>query len=293
MMHSAIPGLLSKPARLTVHRMKKASMFAFATFAGVMIATHGNFGHEVVLLAPLCTFVITLGVYLLNDLYDLEVDRANDLRTPLINKQITKTETFAFVIFLDFLGISIAYVLGPVVMAIAFLEILLGVLYSIRPFSFKDRFVVKTLSVGAGGFLANLSGGVASGVINSDLLFSSGMFLIFLLSTSSLIDLADSVGDRSQNRRTIPIVIGEKRTIKLSILTSIVPPICALIFFEMLNFDVLSIALLSLIAARSLQLLLPLLKSDVNLARARKQHNNMFYLLYLLQGALVVASLPL
>lgn len=284
---------LRKYARLTRSRIKRASVFTFSTFAGVIIATRGNFSLEVLILAPLSTFLISLAVYVLNDLFDFEVDKINNPRRALTIQLVTRKEGFAFVILLNALGASIGFLLGPMTSLIALLEIMLGVFYSLGPFNFKDRFIIKTLSIGAGGVLANIFGGVASGIVNLDLIFCSAMFLIFLFSTSPLNDLADYPGDKSQNRKTIPIVIGPEKTVKLSIITSLAPPIIALILFQTLSFNLLSVILLAIIAARALQLLLPISKTGTRYSAVRRQWRKMVFLHFLLQGALIAASFPL
>ncbi|MDG6995156.1 MAG: UbiA family prenyltransferase [Nitrososphaerota archaeon] len=274
-------------------RISRASVYTFSTLAGILIATRWNASPTILLLAPLSTFLISLSVYVLNDLFDMEVDRINAPNRPLARQLVSRREALVFVLILNFVGAGIGFALGPLTFAIALCEIVLGLLYSLRPFNLKDRFIVKTLSIGAGGVLANLFGGVASGVVNLDLIFCSAMFLVFLFSTSPLNDLADYVGDKAQNRKTIPIVIGPSRTLRLSIVASLLPLASALIFFRLLSFNPLTIIFLSILAARALQLLLPLERSNAEPATVRKQHKKMVYLHFLLQGALVVGSLAL
>lgn len=288
-----VNGLMPKYARLTRSRVTKASVFTFSTLAGVLIVTRGSFNPEILFLAPLSTFLISLAVYILNDLFDLEVDKINAPNRPLTTQVVTRREAVVFVLLLNVIGVSIGFMLGPITFLIALLEVLLGVLYSMKPFSFKNRFIVKTLSIGTGGVLANLFGGVASGIVNLDLIFCSAMFLIFVFSTSPLNDLADYIGDKSHNRRTIPIVIGPDSTIKLSIITSLAPPLFALVLFRSLSYNPLSVILLALIAARALQLIWPLAKSGTTFSTVRKQQKKMVYLHFLLQGALIAASFPL
>ena len=283
-----------RSATLVRSRLKVSSMFTFSTFAGVLIATRGDSSIEVLTLAPLSTFLICLSVYLLNDLFDLDTDKINAPNRPLATQAATKNEALVLVLLLGGLGTGLGFVLGFWPFVITLLEIVLGVLYSVKPFNFKDRFLVKTLSICAGGVLANLLGGIASGVVNLDLLFCSTLFGVFIFSTSPINDLADYVGDKSQNRKTIPIVIGPKKTVLLSIFTSIAPPISALVLFEILSFNPLSIVLLSVTALWALRLLLPLERKPlVNFATVRKSHSRMLYLHFLLQVALVVGSLTL
>jgi 4-hydroxybenzoate polyprenyltransferase len=290
---SALSSLVINPAKLARSRLKKASVFTFSTFAGIMIATRGNFSIQVLALAPLSTFLISLSVYLLNDVFDLGADSINAPNRPLVTQTVTRNQALGMVFLLSGLGAAIGFILGPMAFLITFLEILLGILYSVKPFNFKDRYIVKTLSIGAGGVLANLFGGIASGVVNLDLLFCSALFVVFIFSTSPLNDLGDYVGDKSQNRKTIPIVIGAKKTIKLSILTSVAPPVSALILFEILSFNPLSIVLLSVTALWALRLLLPLERTEVDLETVRANQKKMVYLHFLLQAALVIGSLPL
>ncbi len=289
----ALSFLFTNLGKLVRSRLKKASIFTFSTFAGIMIATRGDFKLEVLALAPLSTFLISLSVYLLNDVFDLDVDKINAPSRPLAMNTATRNQAFALVLLFNGFGASIGFVLGKWAFVITLLEVLLGILYSVKPFNFKDRFIVKTLSIGAGGVLANLYGGIASGVVNLDLLFCSALFVVFIFSTSPLNDLADYIGDKSQNRKTIPIVIGEKRTIKLSILASIALPVSALILFEILSFNPISIVLLSVTALWALRLLLPLDRSEANFATIRKQQEKLVYLHFLLLTALIVGSLSI
>jgi geranylgeranylglycerol-phosphate geranylgeranyltransferase len=289
----SVSTLVSKLFRLVRSRFRRALVFAFATFAGIIVATRGQFSLEIVVLAPISTLFISIAVYLLNDVFDLEVDSINSPSRPLVSQLVTKRDVIELVLFLNVAGTAIALFLGLATFVIALAEMLIGILYSVKPFDFKDRFILKTVCIGAGGVLANLFGGFASRVVNIDLVFSCAMFLIFLFSTSPLNDLADYVGDKVQNRRTIPIVIGPQRTIKLSILTSLIPPIASLVFIRTLNFNILAFAVLSLIAAWSLRLLLPLGRSEVNYAAVRSSHKKMVYFHFLLQGAFLLGSLAL
>ncbi len=258
-----------------------------------MIATRGSFDLKVLVLATFSTFLISLSVYLLNDVSDLDIDKINSPERPLVTQSASRNQSLVLIVVMSGGGALIGLVLGPGAFTITLLEILLGVLYSARPFNFKDRFVVKTLSVGGGGVLANLLGGVASGVVNLDLLFCSVLFAVFIFSTSPLNDLGDYVGDKSLNRKTIPVVIGGKKTIWLSILTSIALPVSALILFEILSFNPISIVLLSVTALLALRLLLPLDKPEVNFATVKAHQRKLLYLHFLLLGALVIGALPL
>lgn len=284
---------MNKALKLARSRISRASVYTFSTFAGIMISTKGDVSSSILVLAPLATFFIALGVYLLNDLFDMRVDRINAPNRPMASLAVTRKEAFFFVVSLNVTGAVIGFALGPLPFLITLVEIFVGVCYSMRPFNFKDKFVVKTLSIGAGGILANLFGGAATGIVNRDLIFSSAMFLVFLFSTSPINDLADYVGDLVEHRRTIPIVIGPARTVKLSMAAGMAPAIFLLVLFPFLRFNPLSAVFLTIVAVRALQLLLPMMKNDPSPTSARKHHKQMVYLHFLLQGGLIMASLPI
>lgn len=273
-------------------RIKKASVYTFATLAGVIIATRGNFAPDVLLLAPLATFSISLAIYLLNDMFDLEVDRINAPTRPLLTG-VSRNEVLGLILVLNFVGVMISCYLGWLAVLVGSFEILLGIVYSVKPFNFKDRFIVKTATIGAGGALSNIFGGVSSGIVNLDLVFCAAMFVMYAFATSPLNDLADYVGDMAQHRRTIPIVIGAEKTIGLSIVASVVPAVAALVFYETLDFNILAIGILSLIAAWSLRLLAPLRAAGVDYAAVKIRQKKMVYLHFLLQGAFLIGSIAL
>lgn len=289
----ARPNLIVKYARLVKSRAKRASVYTFATMSGVIIATKGNFSPDVLVLAPLATFSISLAIYLLNDVFDSEVDRINEPTRPFLTNGVTRNEILSLILLLNLLGIGSAFYLGNIALLVATFEILLGIVYSVKPFNFKDKFILKTVTIAAGGALSSLFGGAASGVVNTDLVFCSAMFVIYLFATSPLNDLGDYVGDKAQHRRTIPIVIGADRTIKLSMVTSLIPTLAALIFYETLDFNILAIGILSLIALLSIRLLLPLRSAQMNYTAVRTNQKKMVYLHFLLQGAFLVGSLVL
>ena len=283
---------MNKAILLMRSRISRASVYTFSTIAGIMISTKGDVSGSILILAPLSTFFIALGVYLLNDLFDIRLDRINAPNRPMASLAVSRKEASYLVVMLNVTGAMIGFALGPLPFVITLLEIFVGICYSMRPFNLKDKFVVKTLSIGAGGILANLFGGAASGIVDRDLIFSSAMFLVFLFYTSPINDLADYVGDLVEHRRTIPIVIGPARTVKLSMVAGIAPAILLLVLFPVLRFNPLSFAFLTLVAVRAVQLLLPL-KNRPSPTSAQKYHKQMVYLHFLLQGGLVIASLPI
>jgi geranylgeranylglycerol-phosphate geranylgeranyltransferase len=285
--------LLGNFSSLARSRLSRASVYTAATISGVLVSSSGHPKISVLILAPVATFLVFLSMYVLNDLFDYEADKINAPDRPIASQRVSRREAFAFVLLLDSSGLGLAFLFGWFSFAMLSVATFLGIFYSMRPFHFKDRFIVKTLTIGASGMAASVFGGEASGVINATLIFSAAMFLVFLFATSPINDLADSAGDKAQKRRTIPLVIGPQRTVELSIAASITPLIGALVLFPFLRMSYLSIVLLTLLAARALQLLVPLLNHGSDARVVRKNHKQMVLLHFVLQGALACGTLVL
>ena len=105
----------------------------------------------------------------------------------------------------------------------------IGLMYSSPKVSLKDRLVIKTLSISIALMLCLLFG--LTGIYNCTSdgksfdglavpLYAALMLGIMIFVTSPLNDLGDINGDRGAGRRTIPIVIGKKGTLKLSVFFS-------------------------------------------------------------------------
>ena len=273
-------------------RAIRASVFTWSSLVGVLITSKWDPAIIPLVLAPLSTFLIALGVYILNDLFDSSVDEINRPELKAILRP-QRRDTFGLVVGLMSAGILIGYALGHLTLLISIAEVSVGALYSIRPFSLKDRFIVKTVSIGGGGVLANFFGGAAGGIIDPSLVFCSVMFLTFIFVTSPLNDLADYPGDLEGRRKTIPIVIGPENTIRLAMILSVVPFIAAVVFFQYVQLNMFSIIILFAVSVRALQLIWPMRNSNGDLTVVKKNHRKMIVLHFILQGAIGLGVLAL
>ncbi len=236
---------------------------------------------------------MSLAVYIFNDMIDMEVDKINAPQRPLVSQSMNKTDVQILFILLNFGGMTIGYYIGTHAFLITIAELVLGMTYSMKPFNFKDRFLAKTLVIGGGGMLASIFGGIATNNVNGTVIYAATLFIIFLFTTSPINDLADYVGDKTQKRRTIPIIIGSKNTIKLAILASITPFISSLIVTQIISLNISTLILFFLLASRSIQLLAPLLNKYPDPKMIRKQHKRLIPLHFFLQGAIAIGIIPI
>ena len=231
-------------------RKKWGIIFALATVTGILCTNpaifvmgifdasqRGQEGEVVVwifvsklILLPLATFLTIVGMYVLNDLFDVDIDRANGKKRPIPLRKVSKNQVWIFVALTNAIGFAIALFSYSLPNILIFLSLVaIGLMYSSPKVSLKDRLVIKTLSISIALMLCLLFG--LTGIYNCTSdgksfdglavpLYAALMMGIMIFVTSPLNDLGDINGDRGAGRRTIPIVIGKKGTLKLSVFFS-------------------------------------------------------------------------
>lgn len=157
-------------------------------------------------------YLVALATYLYNDLTDYKIDKLNNRKIVYEPKKeqynITRYSTITFFAISLMLAFSINISTG--IACLAF--VVLGIAYSHPRTHYKDRFFLKTVITAAGGFIVSTMGFLVQenftyiGVVSSIIVFSFWFIL------GPLGDVGDIRGDRQGGRRTIPIVIGMKKT---------------------------------------------------------------------------------
>ncbi len=187
--------------------------FPWATFVALMLAYDGAIDPVVGILAIGSSYLILLATYTYNDAQDLEVDRVNDPSRPFASGKVTKEHIIRLTWMLNGIALLMSGLINMQTLAIAGILVLLGILYSHPKTSFKDRFPYKTLVTSFGAMLASLIGGLANGEVSLDILYAAFAFFALCTVLALLGDISDIKGDKASNRRTLPIVIGQKKTV--------------------------------------------------------------------------------
>jgi geranylgeranylglycerol-phosphate geranylgeranyltransferase len=291
----------------------------FVPIAGVFpsIEDHGVNSFLTTLLlksAPLfaATFLIITGMYVLNDLVDADLDKSSGKKRPISSGQVTKAQARTFVIATNTAGIILALItfnLPSIIIALAIVGI--GLMYSVPKICLKDRFVLKTASIAAASMLClmlgssyafNISGTIhnnhnyISGVLNSPILICTYAALMsgsIIFITSLLNDLGDVEGDKAFGRRTIPVVIGKKNTVILTMIIAASMIVISWVSFYMLptNIGLICPILVSLVASVATIKMAGILKHLGDHEFIRKQHKKSMLWHLMLQSALIVGAL--
>jgi geranylgeranylglycerol-phosphate geranylgeranyltransferase len=193
-------------SRTIVYGFALASLGTFLISSGMQIP-------DLFVLSRLTTSVyfLALATYLYNDLTDYDVDEVNN-RDTVSSKKTHRNQilyaTIGFFAFSVLMAFSINIQTGAA--SLAFLA--LAIAYSHPRIHLKNLFVVKTIVTALGGFIASMMGAYAAQNISYFALASSTMVFLIYFINGPLNDIRDLEGDRKGGRRTIPIVIGIRKS---------------------------------------------------------------------------------
>jgi 4-hydroxybenzoate polyprenyltransferase len=160
-------------------------------------------------LIVLSTLMITAAGYMINDYYDVKIDYVNKPHEVIVGKGIKRRVVILLHTVLNFTAIGLGYLISPSIALINFLAAFLLWFYSnqLKREPFIGNLTVALLT----GFSIFLIGFYFQ---KSELLvLTYAIFAFFLNLIREIIkDIEDRPGDRKHGCRTLPIVLGFRKT---------------------------------------------------------------------------------
>jgi 4-hydroxybenzoate polyprenyltransferase len=241
-------------------RISISAISWFSTLIYVLIA--GNLNVEIFLISSSIFFVTCAG-FIFNDIYDYEKDKISKKNRPICSDKISKKNALIAATSISFISISIPFFFhnynGFIVIGITVLGV---VFYS--PFSRKYS-VCKGLYTS----LLCCSPILFANVLSEKSIhfMAYGAIIFFITGREILLDIYDLKGDAKSGRKTIPFLIGIKKSkfISWSLMYISIP---ILIILAKTNLMIISFTLISCIAL-TICLFLPLKKEAlvINITR--------------------------
>lgn len=176
----------------------------------------------------LCGFFISGSAIVLNDYFDLEVDKVNAPHRPLPSGVVSPTEAIVLTGISTVIGLAASFWIGPLTFVFGVAAWLIGFLYN---WKFKEKGLLGNLMVAASVAGTFLLGGVAVGEPWSPIVWCFALIGFFIdLGEEIAGDAMDMEGDRKRHSRSIAILKGRRFALGLSslffalvILLSLVP----------------------------------------------------------------------
>ena len=215
---------------------KSTLYYGFCAFIGSLLASSWKIPVVTTFTTALAITFSAFATYTLNDIYDAKIDTINDPERPIPSHRVTVREakTLTTVFFVS--SATIALTLNLTVFLCVMFFSILGIMYSVPPIRFKDG-VFANLIWGLGIAITVLAGASDTAINTSSIV--AAFTLGFLTAGCGLIkDLKDLEGDRAMNIHTLPIILGEQKSIKVMTFASILG--FPLLFWNLLfkNFNI-------------------------------------------------------
>ena len=161
-----------------------------------------------------CGFFLSATALILNDYFDLEVDRINAPGRPLPSGQVSKAEVVALSILTTLLGLASAYWIGLPELLVAFVFWFIGFLYN---WKFKEAGLLGNLMVSASTAVTFVLGGMIVGEPWNKIVWTVGLIGFFLdLGEEIGADAMDMEGDKKRKSRSIALVRGRLFAIRIA-----------------------------------------------------------------------------
>lgn len=185
-------------------------MVGFAVIVGISITAPNQLLTYLPLLGFFTGFLISSYSMVVNDLYDLEVDKINNLDRPIAQGRIQPRTAITFAIILLLLGILSSIVIGLNTFIIASVFAFIAWIYNYKG---KKIMFIGNMMVAASVAIPYIYGGAIVEMIYNSLLWFLAL-TSFLAATGREIvkTISDVEGDAVRNVKSIAIIYGSKNT---------------------------------------------------------------------------------
>jgi geranylgeranylglycerol-phosphate geranylgeranyltransferase len=161
-----------------------------------------------------CGFFISGSAIILNDYFDLEVDKVNAPHRPLPAGNLSPSEAIGLAVVTMLLGLAASFALGVAAFVICCIFGLIGFLYN---WKFKEAGLAGNLMVSSNVGITFILGGIAAGQPWNGIVWTFGLVAFFIdLGEEIAGDAMDIEGDKKRNSQSIAIKRGRNFALSIS-----------------------------------------------------------------------------
>ena len=181
---------------------------------GEIIALGGLPPFSYLFLGFIWGFFLSGSAMILNDVFDIEVDRVNVPNRPIASGLISPTTAIVFAVVISLMGLVASFFIDR-------LATLLYVIFWVIGFSYnwklKERGFFGNLFVSSSVAITIILGSIVVGEPwNTAVVIFSTMVFLFSLGEEIAADAMDVEGDKKRKVKSIPILIGRKNALYIS-----------------------------------------------------------------------------
>ncbi len=267
-------------------------IFVWALLVAYLIASDLRPNFTLLLLLP-SGYLLTLGIYVLNDIMDVGEDTINSSTRPLASGTVSKEDAWMIVVISIGASLMMSYFVSLPTFALYSISLFLGISYSLPRLQAKRRFPHKLLVAASGAAIASLTGGVAAENLNATIFFAAVAFALFALVTLLLGDIADMRGDIALRVRSFPVVVGIKRAIYFVTALPVALSALGIFLFRFTDLNVMFPLLLIGVSCYSSLTMTSLISHFDDPGLCRKIKSRMRVMHFILQLAIIIGLIPL
>jgi 4-hydroxybenzoate polyprenyltransferase len=159
------------------------------------------------------------GTYILNQIMDRETDRINRKLFLLSEGYISVKAAYGEMICLWVVGLGLSFMVNNMFLLFVVISLVMGIMYSVRPFKLKGRPILDTLANGIGYGMVNF--GVGWLLFRDFEWVMFYRFIPYFLSICAVFintTVVDMQGDAKAHERTTALLLGERAATTLSTL---------------------------------------------------------------------------
>lgn len=176
-------------------------------------------------------------IFIFNQITDIETDRKNNKLFFIANNIINKKNATAEGTLLSIIALGIAFIIDYK-LGLIFILIFIscGIIYSFKPFSWKDKPILGVIANFLGGWSVAACGWIAAGASNWMFVIHAIPYAVGLVAVYLLTTLPDIPGDRSANKITFGVRYGQKVTIYWAVGFELVTVVLAFLLHDYILF---------------------------------------------------------
>ena len=181
---------------------------------GEMIAFGGFPSFQNLFLGFMWGFFLSSPAMILNDYFDIEVDKVNSPNRPLPSGLIQPVSAIGLAVITTLIGMAVSAFIGKSAVLLYIVFWLVGFLYN---WKLKEMGLLGNLLVSSSVAITFILGGiVVQEPWNKTVWILSLMVFIFDLGEEIAADAMDIEGDKKRNIKSIAILIGKKNALRIS-----------------------------------------------------------------------------
>ncbi|MGM0420993.1 MAG: UbiA family prenyltransferase [Bacillota bacterium] len=159
-------------------------------------------------------FFLSAPAIILNDLFDVDVDRVNAPHRPLPSGLISTSTVIVFTGVTTLIGLLTSFFIGSSAVLLYIIFWVIGFLYN---WKLKEQGFFGNLLVSSSVAVTIILGGIVAGdPWNKGVAIFSLMFFLFNLGEEVAADAMDMEGDKKRNIKSVAILIGRKNALYIS-----------------------------------------------------------------------------